>query len=508
MSFTILETEDAPTIAYMKSFEETNQEQIEIQQKIEKIEILENCYKNKIVFIKNNKKIKELEPEIEILLECLEKLNRFLFENGELTDNDILVIFQNFSRPKLITTSVDILRKVLKNRNQIENVIKKKLEANLETLSMQYQVLNNLQDDTRKSIPPLSEIHTLEDQLEMKGEHYTDEPIDEELISILNRKLEQIPNIRSSLIVSQTLAKSKKEITEFSIFTNHIFLNVDEIQNINNISLFIGTYPYFTKDSFIWHFNSYEIYSVINQINNNRNITNSIYYFLDSSYDSTYRNKIIDLIQKNRKYHIHKIEGDIMIYRNKKMLRIEHKNTNVIMYIIQLNLLTDYNSRTQTLHTIDEKGEYINIRKAEFLPQYNDIAGISEKNKMSYSKNCKLNIHHWAILFRNLELFLSRNKENKFYLLNEAIEYGMLKGKRKGRVVNRYYEYFCELGFILDQAYQHGFGNQIYTIIPYILTETDEFSSDPIKIKEYHSNVEFVPLSSIYKYNFTDEEEG
>ena len=38
---------------------------------------------------------------------------------------------------------------------------------------MQYQDLNNLHDDIRKSIPHLSEINTLEDELEIIGEHYT-----------------------------------------------------------------------------------------------------------------------------------------------------------------------------------------------------------------------------------------------------------------------------------------------------------------------------------------------
>ena len=114
---------------------------------------------------------------------------------------------------------------------------------------------------------------------------------------------------------------------------------------------------------------------------------------------------------------------------------------------------------------------------------------------MTYSKQCKLNISNWAILFMNITNFLE-SSQKQFYILNDALMFGN-SGGYGPFVENRNYEFFCEFGFILHQLYTLGFGDKVFTILPYKPGEERESLT-----MDYMIRLPFVSLASIYNYNF------
>ena len=118
MSFTIVETEDAPTITFMKSLGENNHEEKKIEKKLQQLQVLENEYTTKIESISDIIKRKELASQIENDRKDLEKINRYLLDNIELSDNDILELHNRIAPMLMAHLSVEELRvKLVSNLN-------------------------------------------------------------------------------------------------------------------------------------------------------------------------------------------------------------------------------------------------------------------------------------------------------------------------------------------------------------------------------------------------------
>ena len=96
-----------------------------------------------------------------------------------------------------------------------------------------------------------------------------------------------------------------------------------------------------------------------------------------------------------------------------------------------------------------------NFNSHDTLTGYNS----DNKDQMSFTKNCKLS-KEWKIFYYNILNFLEDHNK-KFYLFNDALIYS-----GEYFVQNRYFEFFCELGYILYKLNKNKKGDQIYIILP------------------------------------------
>ena len=116
--------------------------------------------------------------------------------------------------------------------------------------------------------------------------------------------------------------------------------------------------------------------------------------------------------------------------------------------------------------------------------------------QMSYSKKCTLS-DVWNIFYCNLLDFL-KDQKKEFYLFNDALWYS-----GSSRAQNRYFEFFCELGYILHKLYENKQGNQVYVVLPntrpLVIIDHIQFESKKINNKVLP---EFKILNTIYDHNY------
>jgi hypothetical protein len=120
-------------------------------------------------------------------------------------------------------------------------------------------------------------------------------------------------------------------------------------------------------------------------------------------------------------------------------------------------------------------------------------------NQMSYTKECTLS-DVWLRFYSNILNFLE-NHEKEFYLFNDALIYsGQLNAE------NRYFEFFCEFGYILYKLNENNKGDQVYVVFPN--NKKFKFINDrdygPIKL-ENNILPKFKKLNEIYNHNFGDK---
>jgi hypothetical protein len=305
-------------------------------------------------------------------------------------------------------------------------------------------------------------------------------------------------------------------INTFNNFLVTMF-NPKELNNKNKLYLLIGTYPYVFKtnewkpgESYKMIENSIEYNLIIKDIikehknklirdkckNKEHNIqifkyyideplsekeielSNRIYYLIDIEYNEFYRNVLkLYLTTSSSLYDLSIYHLPIKFNIGDNFIRIEFTRLNIVIYIIEMRIPSEYNFDDYNLTQIDT----------------------NNPNQMSYTKNCTLS-NGWNIFYCNLINFL-KNSEKEFYLFNDALWYS---GNYAAQ--NRYYEFFCELGYILYKLHENKKDNQVYVVLPnnrsLVINDQRGFES-----KKIDNNIlpKFKKLDEIYKHNFGDE---
>lgn len=351
----------------------------------------------------------------------------------------------------------------------------------------------------------------------------------------LYQKAAEEGDIKSYYILSEMYKKGhgvKENLLEsiklYKIANIHTFNNFlvtmfipEELRNKDKLYLFIGTFPYIylknewkAGESYKMVENSIEYNLIIKDVlkeHNNKlirdkrrreeldiqtfkyfndeplseeeiKLSNRIYYFIDKEYNEFYRN-ILKLYLTSNSYDslgnfynsvyylpIKFITGD-------NFIRIEFTRLNIVIYIIEMIIPSEYNFSTHNLTSIDS--DY--------------------QNQMSYTKECTLS-EVWIRFYSNILNFLENHKK-EFYLFNDALIYsGQLKAQ------NRYFEFFCEFGYILYKLNENNKGDQVYVVFPNDKTFKfiNDRNSGPIKL-ENNILPKFKKLNEIYNHNFGDK---
>ncbi len=204
-------------------------------------------------------------------------------------------------------------------------------------------------------------------------------------------------------------------------------------------------------------------------------LSNRIYYFIDYHYTKSYMNLLklylttssisnsyspishFDFL--NTPFHL-----PIKFYEGKNYLKIHFTRLNIVLYIIKMFIPSKYSFNNHLTKT-----------------------GTDYLNQMSYTKKCMLS-NTWNAIYCNILNFLNK-PNNKFYLLNDAMFFhnGIAEAE------NRYFEFFCEFGYILNELYKKHKAKQVLVVIPN--NRTKEFIDGNIVPK-------FERLSNIYLHNF------
>lgn len=296
----------------------------------------------------------------------------------------------------------------------------------------------------------------------------------------------------------------------FNNFLNKLF-TLEELKDKNKVYFLIGTYPFIYKET-KWHAGeSYKMieysieYNLIirniliehkyklirdkckNKENNiekfkyymneplSKNelkLSNRIYYFIDTKYDKSYMNILIRYLTTNPINYESKIYDILTTYNlpiefeeGDNYLKIHFTRLNIVLYIIQMFIPSNYSSENPIT-----------------------AIGTNFPNKMSYTKKCNLS-NKWNVMYCNILNFLN-NPNNKFYLLNDALWF--YNGNMQAE--NRYFEFFCEFGYILNELYKKDKAKQVFVVIPNN-RKNEFFQYDDIIPK-------FTNLNEIYRHNF------
>jgi hypothetical protein len=294
----------------------------------------------------------------------------------------------------------------------------------------------------------------------------------------------------------------------FNIFLNKLF-TFKELNDKNKVYFLIGTYPYIYKKN-IWRAgDSYKMieysieYNLIikniliehkkklirdrckNKQNNIVNfiyyideplsineleLSNRIYYFIDNNYDKFYMNILklyLTTSPTSNSYDIltTPFHLPIKFYEGDNYLKIHFTRLNIVLYIIKMFMPSKYS-----------------------FENHITSIGINYPNQMSYTKKCILS-NIWDKMYCNILNFLN-NPNNNFYLLNDALWFFNANKQAE----NRYFEFFCEFGYILNKLYEKNKARQVFVVLPNNRsTEFFEFNNIIPK---------FTNLYEIYKYNF------
>jgi hypothetical protein len=202
---------------------------------------------------------------------------------------------------------------------------------------------------------------------------------------------------------------------------------------------------------------------------NELELSNRIYYFIDSRYNQSYMNWLKIYLTPSAEAKI----GDtfstynlpIRFNEGDNYLKIHFIRLNVVLYIIKMFVPSQY--------SFDENRTRV---------------GNNSSNQMVYSKKCEL-VNTWNGIYCNILNFLNKPK-NKFYLLNDALWF--YNGNSLAE--NRYFEFFCEFGYILHKLFQKNKAKQVFVVLPN--NRSDEFFHDANIIPT------FKRLYDVYLHNF------
>jgi hypothetical protein len=283
----------------------------------------------------------------------------------------------------------------------------------------------------------------------------------------------------------------------FNNFLNNLF-TIDELRDKNQVYFLIGTYPLIYKET-KWNGsepnkiieNSLEYNIIIRNILiehenklthdmskyniddplsiNELELSNRIYYFIDSRYNLSYMNSLKIYLTPSAESKIsdtfNTYNLPIRFNEGYNYLKIHFTRLNVVLYIIKMFVPSQY--------SFDENRTRV---------------GNNSSNQMVYSKKCEP-VNTWNGIYCNILNFLNK-PNNKFYLLNDALWF--YNGNSLAE--NRYFEFFCEFGYILHKLYQKNKGKQVFVVLPN--NRSNEFFNNTNIIPK------FTNLHDVYIHNF------
>ena len=312
---------------------------------------------------------------------------------------------------------------------------------------------------------------------------------------------------------NESEANKIRKMAQVNTFNNFLvkMFNPEELNTKNKLYLLIGTFPYLfykhkreagksyqmiemsieynfiIKDIIIEHNNkltrdksknkeincgTFKYYFDEPLSKKEIELSNRIYYLIDIEYNEFYRNLLKLYLTTN--YH-HDPERNslnsvyhlpIKFNTGDNFMRIEFTRLNIVIYIIEMFIPSEYNFDDYDLTRNGSNGLY----------------------QMSYSKNCTLS-NVWNIFYCNLMNFLENSKK-EFYLHNDALWYSFGGDQAQ----NRYFEFFCELGYILYKLHENKKDNQVYVVLPNNQSFLSKYEISRIP--------NFRKLDEIYQNNF------
>lgn len=312
---------------------------------------------------------------------------------------------------------------------------------------------------------------------------------------------------------NESEANKIRKMAQVNTFNNFLvkMFNPEELNTKNKLYLLIGTFPYLfnkhkreagksyqmiemsieynfiIKDIIIEHNNkltrdksknkelncgTFKYYFDEPLSKKEIELSNRIYYLIDTEYSEFYRNLLKLYLTTN--YHFDP-EKDLLnsVYHlpikfntGDNFMRIEFTRLNIVIYIIEMFIPSEYNFDDYDLTRNGSNGLY----------------------QMSYTKNCTLS-NMWNIFYCNLMNFLENSKK-EFYLYNDALWYSF--GGNQAQ--NRYFEFFCELGYILYKLHENKKDNQVFVVLPNNQSFLSKYEISRIP--------NFRKLDEIYQNNF------
>ncbi len=325
---------------------------------------------------------------------------------------------------------------------------------------------------------------------------------------------------------NESEANKLRKLSHVNTFNNFLIkmFNPEELNTKNKLYLLIGTFPYiFNKykredgKSYVMIQMSIEYNLVIKDIiieHNNKlardkskneelniqtfkyyfdeplskkeiELSNKIYYLIDTEYNEFYRNVLKLYLTRNHHYDPEKNLSNsvyhlpIKFNTGDNFMRIEFTRLNIVIYIIEMSIPSEYNFDDYDITRNGSNGQF----------------------QMSYSKNCTLS-NVWNIFYCNLMNFLENSKK-EFYLYNDALWYS--SGGNQAQ--NRYFEFVCELGYILYKLHENKKDNQVFVVLPNNQSFLSKYEISRIpnfrKLNEIYQNnfgTKIISIEDRYKY--------
>jgi hypothetical protein len=266
--------------------------------------------------------------------------------------------------------------------------------------------------------------------------------------------------------------------TDFDYFVKND-LSQKNLNTFENLYFLIGTYPTLLdvslyRDKFIRILHSLLFKLAFQKIiillskepkdakeMHQYNVNNSVFYFIDQNYDESY----FKLTNEYLNSVFNPLSFEINIETNRMSILFSEINCRI--YLLSLTIPTMYKFKYPSLPNL----------------------GKDVPEQMTYSIKCDRLSETWGLFLRNISVFLAHTTLKRIYILNDAIMFGR---NIMNTIDNKNFEFFCELGYILNQLYLQGLGDRIYVYIPNNRQYADSFANIP----------EFNSLNDDYPYNY------
>ena len=257
-------------------------------------------------------------------------------------------------------------------------------------------------------------------------------------------------------------------------------LALTNLNTIENLYLLIGTYPTLLdvslyRDKFIPIVHSLLFKLAFQKIiillskepketteMHKYNVNNSVFYFIDRGYNESYFNLTNEYLNSV----FNPLSFKINIETNRMSILFSEINCRI--YLLSLTIPTMYTFKYPSLPDLEKN-----------VPE-----------QMTYSIKCNRLSETWGLFLHNISVFLAHTPLKHIYILNDAIMFGrniMMK-----TIDNKNFEFFCELGYILNQLYLQGLGDRIYVYMPNDRQYAHSFANIP----------KFNSLNDVYPYNY------
>jgi hypothetical protein len=263
----------------------------------------------------------------------------------------------------------------------------------------------------------------------------------------------------------------------FDYFVLHD-LSPSNLTNITNLYILIGTYPMLLHNTPLTSKYAPIVQSLLNNlvlkklevlINkaliqiHSYTLNNSVFFFIDQYFDQPY----FELLQEYLNLTFHTATFNVYIENSRMCIIFSEINCRI--YLLSITIPTMHEFRYPSLPNIDKN-----------VPE-----------QMTYSLKCNLLSESWGLFFHNISLYLTTNLLNTLYILNDAIMFGR-HILRDIIIDNKNFEFFCEIGYILNHLYLQNLGDKIYVYMPNDRNEPYKFTNIP----------RFQLLNEQYQFNY------